>query len=139
MATARSAGVFVETVDLRSLSPFWKENKPLLEQLEKAKLPAKSRLICKEISNKENALDEKENPVINYDMVNIYDNRKHFFSIRAQFSFDRSSIIKEEIIAGDKLSEAKKTVVDGSRITNKAQIDWLKEMSQNKVYQLFRA
>lgn len=139
MAAATSAGIFVENIDLPSFSPFWKENEPLLKQLEKAKLPAKSRLICKEISNKENTRDEKGNPVINYDMINIYDNRKHFFSIQAHFSFDRSSIIKEEIIAGDKLSKAKKTVVDGSRITNKAHIDWLKEMSQNKVYHLFRA
>ncbi len=51
---------------------------------------------------------------------------------------DRSSVVKVEIVAGSKLSDAKKTVVDGSRITNKAYIEWLKEMSRNDVSQLFR-
>ncbi len=138
MESATPPSVLVERVDLPSVSAFWKENEPLLHQLEKAKLPAKSRLICKEISNKENTVDGEGNPLIIYDMINIYDNRKNFLSIRAQFSSDHSSIIKEEIIAGDKLSEAKKTVVDGRRVKNKAQIDWLKEMSQNEVHQLFR-
>lgn len=138
METAMPKGILVETIDLPSLSPFWKENEPLLRELEKAKLPAKSRLLCKEISNKENNLDESGNRALNYDMINIYDNRKHFFSIMAEFSQDRSSIIKEEIVAGDRLSDTKKTVVDGSRITNKAHIDWLKEMSRNDVCQLFR-
>ena len=71
-------------------------------------------------------------------MVNVYDNRKHFFSIVAELHPNRSSVVKVEIVAGNKLSNPKKTVVDGSRITNKAYIEWLKEMSRNDAYKLFR-
>jgi hypothetical protein len=76
---------------------------------------------------------------MNYDMINIYDNRKHFFSIAAELDPNRSSVLKVEIVAGNKLSNPKKTVVDGSRITNKAHIEWLKQMSRNDIYKLFRA
>jgi hypothetical protein len=81
---------------------------------------------------------ENGNIVTNYDMINIYGNPKHFFSITAELDPNHSSVLKVEIIAGDKLSNPKKTVVDGSRITNKAHIDWLKEMSRNDVCNLFR-
>jgi hypothetical protein len=70
--------------------------------------------------------------------VNIYDNRKNFFSIWAELSPDRSSIMREEIIAGNKLSDAKKTVIEGSGITNKDQIEWIKAMSRNDACRLFR-
>ena len=100
-------------------------------------MPSRTRLIAKDISNTKNPSGEG-NPVMNYDMINIYDNRKHFFSIAAELDPNRSSVVKVEIVAGDKLSNPKKTVVDGSRITNKAYIEWLKEMSRNDVYKLFR-
>jgi hypothetical protein len=38
-----------------------------------------------------------------------------------------------------RLSNTKKTFIEGSRITNKDQIDWIKEMSRNGVFRLFRA
>ncbi|HEY9387908.1 MAG TPA: CBS domain-containing protein [Nitrososphaeraceae archaeon] len=47
-------------------------------------------------------------------------------------------IVKEEIVAGNKLSDAKKTTIDGNRITNKAHIEWLKEMSRSEVCHVFR-
>jgi|SRR5215211_3233583 len=118
--------------------PFWKKNESFLRELERAELPSKTRLIAKDISNTKNSSGEG-NLVMNYDMINIYDNRKHFFSIAAELDPNRSSIVKVEIVAGNKLSNPKKTVVDGSRITNKAYIEWLKEMSRNDVYKLFRA
>jgi hypothetical protein len=74
----------------------------------------------------------------NRDMINIYDNRKHFFSIIAELTPDHSSIVKEEIVVGNKLSDAKKTTIDGNKITNKAHIEWLKEMSRSEVSHLFR-
>lgn len=99
-------------------------------------MPSKSRLIYKEIASN---TDSNNNHILtNYDLVNIYDNRKHFFGIVAELSPDRSSVIREEIVAGNGLSNAKKTMVDGSRISNKAHIDWLKTMSQNDVCRLFR-
>ena len=117
--------------------PFWKKNESFLRELERAELPSKTRLIAKDISNTVNA-SGNGNLVTNYDMINIYDNRKHFFSIVAELPPDRSSIVRVEIVAGGKLSDAKKTVVDGNRITNKAYIEWLKEMSRNDEYNLFR-
>jgi hypothetical protein len=123
---------------LPSLSIFWKNNESFLGQLEKAELPSATRLICKDISNTENAVDRNSNATINYDMINIYDNRKHFFSIIAELTPDHSSIVKEEIVAGNKLSDAKKTTIDGDRITNKAHIEWLKEMNRSNVSNLFR-
>jgi hypothetical protein len=119
---------------LPSLSTFWKNNESFLRQLEKAELPLATRLI----SNTENAVDRKGNAIINYDMINIYDNRKHFLSIITELTPDHSSIVKEEIVVGNKLSNAKKTTIDGNRITNKAHIKWLKEMSRSEVSILFR-
>ena len=118
--------------------PFWKKNESFVRELERAELPSKTRLIAKDISNTENA-KENGNLVTSYDMINIYDNRKHFFSIAAELDPNRSSVVKVEIVAGNKLSNPKKTVVDGSRITNKAHIEWLKQMSRNDIYKLFRA
>jgi hypothetical protein len=123
---------------LPSLSTFWKNNQSFLRQLEKAELPSAMRLICKDISNTENAVDRKGNAIINYDMINVYDNRKHFFSIIPELTPDHSSIVKEEIVVGNKLSDAKKTTIDGNRITNKAHIEWLKGMSRSEVSHLFR-
>jgi hypothetical protein len=118
--------------------PFWKNNESFVRELERVDLPSKTRLIAKDISNTTNA-SGNGNLVMNYDMINIYDNRKHFFSIVAELPPDRSSVVKVEIIAGRKLSDAKKTVVDGNRITNKAYVEWLKEMSRNDAHELFRA
>jgi hypothetical protein len=120
------------------ISPFWRKNEAILRELERSEMPSRSRLIYKETASN-NANSSNSNLVVtNYDLVNIYDNRKHFFGILAELSHDRSSVIREEIVAGSSLSDAKKTVVDGSRITNKAHIDWLKGMSQNDVLRLLR-
>ena len=62
-------------------------------------MPSKTRLIAKDISNTVNA-KENDNLVMNYDMINIYDNRKHFFSIVAELKPNRSSVVKVEIVAG---------------------------------------
>jgi hypothetical protein len=48
-------------------------------------------------------------------------------------------VIREEIIARSKLSNAKKAGIDGSKITDKDQIEWIKEMSRNSTHWLFRA
>lgn len=131
-----SSGVSSEQIANIDISLFWKKNEPLLRELERSEMPSKSRLIYKEIAS--NA-DSNDNHILtNYDLVNIYDNRKHFFGIVAELSPDRSSVIREEIVAGNRLSNAKKTVVDGNRISNKAHIDWLKSMSQNNACRLFR-
>lgn len=52
---------------------------------------------------------------------------------------DGSYVIREEIIARSKLSNAKKAGIDGSKITDKDQIEWIKEMSRNSTHWLFRA
>ncbi|HEX2615353.1 MAG TPA: hypothetical protein VHL10_07655 [Nitrososphaera sp.] len=104
--------------------------------MEKLEMPFKSRLIYKEITSDTNS--SNNNIVTNYDLVNIYDNRKHFFGIAAELTPDRSSVIKEEIVAGNSLSDAKKTFVDGRKISNKAHIEWLKTLSRNDACRLFR-
>lgn len=132
------SGISYPKLDNFNNLPFWKKNESFVRELERAELPSKTRLIAKDILNTENA-KESGNLVMNYDMINIYDNRKHFFSIAAELDPNRSSVVKVEIVAGNKLSNPKKTVVDGSRITNKAHIEWLKQMSRNDIYKLFRA
>lgn len=132
------SGISYQQMENFNTLPFWKKNELFLRELERAQLPSKTRLIAKDISNTENA-KENGNLVTSYDMINIYDNRKHFFSIAAELDPNRSSVVKVEIVAGNKLSNPKKTVVDGSRITNKAHIEWLKQMSRNDIYKLFRA
>jgi hypothetical protein len=132
------SGISYPQLDNFNYLPFWKKNESFVRELERAELPSKTRLIAKDISNTENA-KESGNIVMNYDMINIYDNRKHFFSIAAELDPNRSSVLKVEVVAGNKLSNPKKTVVDGSRITNKAHIEWLKQMSRNDIYKLFRA
>jgi hypothetical protein len=130
------SGISSQQMDNFNLLPFWKKNESLVEQLERSETPAKSRLIFKEVSSNQDASNNQL--VTSYNLVNIYDNRKNFFSIIAYLSDDRSTIIREEIIAGNKLSGAKKTVIDGGRITNKDQIEWIKEMSRNEICRLFR-
>jgi hypothetical protein len=129
------SGISSQQTDILNL-PFWKKNESLLKELEDSEMPSKSRLVFKEISNKQDR--SNDNALISYDLVNIYDNRKNFFSILAELTPDRSSVVKVEIIAGSKLSDTKKTVVHGGRITNEAYMEWLKEMSRNDVFQLFR-
>jgi hypothetical protein len=131
-----SSGITSEQIERIDISPFWNKNKSLLKELESSETPSKSRLIYKEIASN---TDSSNNHVMtSYDLVNIYDNRKNFFGIVAEIAPDRSSIIREEIVAGNKLSDVKKTIVDGSRISNKAHIDWLMTMSQNDASRLFR-
>lgn len=129
-------GVSSKYVGNLDFLPFWKKNKSLVRELEKSEMPSKSRLFYKEISTGQ---DSNNRLMTNYDLVNIYGNRKNFFSITAELSPDRSSIIKEEIVAGNRLQDAKKTIVDGSRITNKAHIKWMREMSQNDACRIFRS
>lgn len=130
------SGVSYQQIDNFNILPFWKKNESLLKEMEHAETPSKSRLTFKEVSTNQDA--DGEHIVTSYDLVNIYDNRKNFFSFIAYLSRDGTSVIREEIIAGNKLSNAKKTVIDGSKITNKDQIEWIKEMSRNDVCRLFR-
>jgi hypothetical protein len=137
MSPSSSTGISSEQIAHIDISPFWKKNESLLKELERSEMPSKSRLIYKEMASNIDSSDNNR-VVTNYDLVNIYDNRKRFFGIVAELTPDRSSIIGEEIVAGNTLSDAKRTVVDGSRISNKAHIDWLKTMSQNDACRLFR-
>lgn len=131
------SGISTQQLDNFNLLPFWKKHESLLKQIEESQTPAKSRLMFKDVSTDQ---DTKGGQIVtSFDLVNIYDNRKNFFSIIAYLSPDGSSVIREEIIAGSKLSNAKKTVIDGSKITNKDQIEWIKEMSRNSAHRLFRA
>ncbi len=144
---SQSAGVSSERVERIDISPFWKKNEPLLKELERLEMTPGSRLVYKETTTTtttsttdDSGGGNNNNNVImtSYDVVNIYGNRKNFFGIVAEIAPDRSLVIREEIVAGSKLSDAKKTTVDGSRISSKAHIDWLMAMSQNDASRLFR-
>ncbi len=74
------SGIYSQQIDNFNNLPFWKKNETFLRELERAEFPSRTRLIAKDISNTVNA-KENGNLVTNYDMINIYDNRKHFFSI----------------------------------------------------------
>jgi hypothetical protein len=131
-----SAAITTQKVRHMELGPFWKKNASLLSELARTKMPPKSRLIFKEISTSH---DKRHNAdLTEYELVNIYDNRKNFLRLSVEFGPDES-IRKEEILVGSKLTDGKKTVLDGSKITNKAHIDWLKDMHKDKTCQLFRA
>lgn len=132
---SKSTGVSSEQIERIDISPFWKKNEQLLKELERSEMPPRSRLVYKETAS---SAGSNNRVLTSYDLVNIYDNRKNFFGIVAEIAPDRSLVIKEEIVAGSKLSDAKKTTVDGSRISSKAHIDWLVAMSQNDSSRLFR-
>lgn len=133
----KDTGISSQQVQYSNFPSFWKRNESLLKELERLDMPFKSRLIFKEITNNQD--DNKSLLVTNYGLINIYGNQKKFFNIMAELSPDRSSITREEIVVGTNLSDAKMTVIDGSKITNKAQIEWIKEMSKNDAHHLFRA
>lgn len=133
----KDSGVSSYRVQYPNFPSFWKKNESWLKELERLETPSKSRLIFKEITSNQD--DNRDLLVTNYGLINIYGAQKNFFNIMAELSPDRSSIIREEIVVGTNLSDAKMTVIDGSKITNKAQIEWIKEMSKNDAHQLFRA
>ncbi len=121
-----------------NLPQFWQKNKAMMKALESSQMPPKSRLVFKEISTKRKG-SNSDHVTTSYDLINIYDNRKNFLEIKAELSDDGSSIVREEIVAAkNTLSNAKTTIIDGSKITNQAQIDWILEMSRNNSCQLFR-
>jgi hypothetical protein len=132
----KDSGISSQQVQYPNFPSFWKKNESLLKELERLEMPSKSRLIFKEIASNQD--DDKNLLVTNYGLINIYGNRQNFFNIMAELSPDRSSVMREEIVVGTNLSDAKKTVIDGNKITNKAQIEWIKEMSKNDAHQLFR-
>jgi hypothetical protein len=131
----KDTGISSQQVQYPNFPSFWKKNESLLKELER--IETASKLVFKEIASHQ---DRNKNLLVtNYGLINIYGNQKNFFNIMAELSPDGSSIMREEIVVGTNLSDAKMTVIDGSKITNKAQIEWIKEMSKNDAHQLFRA
>jgi C-terminal processing protease CtpA/Prc len=131
-----SSSIKSEKVNHITLDPFWEHNQTILKQLARKNMPSKSRLIYKQISTDHNETQDSYSTY--YDMINIYDNRKHFIKISAEFTKDLN-IKQEEIVAGNNPSEGKKTILNGDKITNVAHREWLKEMFRNNSHQLFRA
>jgi hypothetical protein len=79
----KDSGISSQQIDNFNYLPFWKKNESFLREIESTEFPFKTRLIAKDISNTVNA-NENGNFLTNYDMINIYDNRKHFFSTVAE-------------------------------------------------------
>jgi hypothetical protein len=51
MSKSSSSGVTSERMPRINISPFWKNNEPLLKEQERSEMPSKSRLIYKEIAS----------------------------------------------------------------------------------------
>ena len=73
----RDSGISYPPMENFNTLPFWKKNESFVRELERAELPSKTRLIAKDISNSKNP-SEEGNLVMNYDLINIYDNRNIF-------------------------------------------------------------
>jgi hypothetical protein len=80
MSLSSSTGISSEQIAHIDISPFWKKNESLLKELERSEMPSKSRLIYKEIASNIDSSDNNR-VVTNYDLVNIYDNRKLFLAL----------------------------------------------------------
>ncbi len=109
---------------------FWKRNKPILRELENQKMPPRSRLVYKDVTAKHNK--SRGTYLAQYDLVNFYDNRKNLLKILVEFRQDLS-IKKEEIIARNGLSSAKKTTLEGNRVTSRGHVAWLRNMTRRMV------
>jgi hypothetical protein len=130
-----SPSIITQKVYHLDLGRFWEKNESLLKHLTYTDMPSKSRLFFKEISTEHDKRQDID--ITRYDLVNIYDNRKNYLQISAEFAPDES-IRKEEIVVGNTLTDGKKTTLSGSNITNKGHIEWLKDMHKNRSCQLFR-
>jgi len=118
-------GIISQKINHMDVGFFWKHNKPILEKLQHQKMPSQSRLVYKDVSTKHNKSNGAY--LTQYDLVNFYDNRKNFLKIFVEFRPDLS-IKKEEIIVGNSLSEAKKTTLEGRKVTSLGHAEWLRHM-----------
>lgn len=123
-------GISTKKIQGMDVGIFWKRNEPVLERLEHQRMPAKSRLVYKDISTKR--IKSKGTCVAQYDLVNFYDNRKNLLKILVEFRKDMS-IKKEQIVAQNGLSGAKKTTIDGSKVTSPGHVAWLRNMARRMV------
>jgi hypothetical protein len=71
--SSSSSGISSEQIASIDISPFWKKNEPLLKELERSEMPSRLIYIASNTGSNNNHV------LTNYDLVNIYDNRKHFF------------------------------------------------------------
>lgn len=109
------------------LGPFWRRNELALKGLERSRMPARSRLVYKDVAVKRDKA--RKTYSARYDLVNFYDNRKNLLRIIVQFSKDLT-IKGEEIVARNGLSGVRKTTLQGSRVTSPGHIAWLRNMTK---------
>ncbi len=120
-------GVSSQKINHMDVGDFWKNNEPILEKLEHQKMPSHARMVYKDSSSTHDKSDGKY--TMQYDLVNFYDNRKNFLKITAKFRADMK-LDKEEILVGNSLSEAKKTILEGTKVTNTGHIKWLRQIAK---------
>lgn len=123
-------GIKSQKISHMDVGNFWKDNEPILEMLERKRMPSNSRMVYKDASSSVDKSDGRHR--IQYDLVNFYDNRKQFLKILAKFGPDMS-LGEEVILSGPSLSEAKKTVLDGSRVTSQGHVRWLRQIAERLV------
>ncbi|MGI0086429.1 MAG: hypothetical protein ACREBI_00505 [Nitrosotalea sp.] len=121
-------GISSQKINHMDVGSFWKHNEPILEKLEHQRMPSQSRLVYKDTSTKHNK--SKGIYLTQYDLVNFYGNRKNFLKIFVEFGPDLS-IRKEEILVANSLSEAKRTTLEGDKVTSLGHVRWLRNMATN--------
>ncbi len=120
-------GITSKKIDHMDVGEFWKHNESILEKLEHQRMPFQSRMIYKDVSTSYDKA--KGTYMTQYDLVNFYDNRKNFMKILAEFGPDMM-LDREEIIVGRSLSEAKKTIISGNKVTSPGHIKWLHQLAK---------
>jgi hypothetical protein len=123
-------GITSKTINHMDVGEFWKHNKPILEKLERQRMPFQSRMIYKDVSISHDKTTGTY--MTQYDLVNFYDNRKNFLKILAEFGPDMM-LDREEIVAGNSLSEATMTTISGNKVTSPGHIKWLRQMTKRLV------
>lgn len=123
-------GISSQKINHMDVGDFWKHNEPILEKLEHQEMPSHARMVYKDASARQDKSSGKY--LTQYDLVNFYDNRKNFLKIIAQFG-PNMRLDKEEILVGNSLSKAKKTIIEGSKVTNSAHIKWLCQIAKQMV------
>ncbi len=123
-------GITSQKISHMDVGLFWKHNEPMLRELEHKRMPPKSRLVYKDMSTRHDR--SSGTYLTQYDLVNFYDNRKNLLKIYVEFGQDMS-VRKEEIIVGSGLQGAKKTTLEGARVTSPGHVNWLRNMTRRMV------
>lgn len=102
-----------EKIQQFELGPFWEDHREMLGRLVKTNMPPRSRMYYTEVIAEKQP--ETNNLLLKYGLINFFSNKKNFLRIHAEMTPDYT-VSQEEIIFGDNLHEAKKTILSDNQI-----------------------